>query len=121
MEMLDRHTVMIDSTLMTRITHDDRVDLSIEPLDMSHTPTRTTRDTDDTPLTSIGPELSEMIRMTISKIHQSLDETLYRDHISSLYRYQRLMLEILDLSRYLEEVRGEYPDIRCRLAHLPDV
>jgi hypothetical protein len=83
MEMLYGHAIMIDSTLMTRVIHDDWVDLSIEPFDMSHTPTRTTRDTDDTPLTSIGPELTEMIRMSIAPLDKSLYDTLDRHDTSS--------------------------------------
>jgi hypothetical protein len=85
MEMLDGHDIMVDSSPTPRISHYDRVDLSIEPLDMSHAPARIIRDTDDTPLTPIGPELTEMICMDIPERHKSLYDTLDRYCISSRY------------------------------------
>ena len=61
------------------------------------------RDRDDTTLTSIGSELSEMSRMDISELDQLLDGVFYRLLSVSLDLVERVSSQISYISTRLEE------------------
>ena len=82
---------------------DDRVDLRVEPLDEDLIATMSIRDRDDTTLTSIGSELSEMSRMDISELDQLLDGVFYRLLSVSLDLVERVSSQISYISTRLEE------------------
>jgi hypothetical protein len=70
---------------------------------MDRIATMSVRDCDDTTLTAIGRELSEMMSMCISELDELLDSILDRLLSSSDYLVEGVSPQVSDISARLEE------------------